>query len=106
MTDPIEAPARAIRELWPEDGSIVQVCDLLASEADTLARAAITAYLSAQKEVGWVLVPVAITPHMAVALESNFAECLPASEVHAANWQIAWADALTAAPDPLANKEA
>lgn len=49
---------------------------------------------------GWALVPVEITPAMAQKLESNFAECLPPSEVHAANWREAYRAMIAAAPTP------
>lgn len=45
---------------------------------------------------GWKLVPEKITPAIGHALESNFAECSPPSDVHAANWQDAWTKALAA----------
>lgn len=44
------------------------------------------------------LVPSRITPEMAHALESNFAECTPPSPIHAENWQKAWSKCLAAAP--------
>ena len=51
---------------------------------------------------GWQLVPVNVTKEMAHALESNLAECLPPSDVHAENWRKAYANMLAAAPQPLA----
>lgn len=45
-----------------------------------------------------VNVPREITAEMAFELESNFAECLPASEVHRANWAEAYRRMLAAAP--------
>lgn len=48
----------------------------------------------------FVLVPRTITPEMARALESNYAECMPASDVHVANWREAYAAMLAAAPEP------
>jgi hypothetical protein len=50
MDKAIEAAARALRELWPEDRAIVQVFDFMDGEAETLASIAIKAFLSALKE--------------------------------------------------------
>lgn len=61
---------------------------------------AILAIIPTSPPEGWRLVPVAITPEMARALESNFAECVPASEVHRANWAEAWINCLAASPSP------
>lgn len=68
----------------------------------TVLGSAITAYLQALsgstgETEGWVLVPREITPKMAHALESNIAECVPPSEVHAANWRDAYRAMLSAA---------
>jgi hypothetical protein len=54
--------------------------------------------LSQPSPAGWQLVPVEPTPEMARCLESNFAECLPASAVHVANWRDAYRAMLAAAP--------
>ena len=51
---------------------------------------------------GLKLVPIEPTPEMAQALESNFAECLPPSDVHVANWRSAYQAMLAAAPTPPA----
>lgn len=57
-----------------------------------------TAALAALEASGVRLVPERITPQMAWCLESNFAAPLPASEIHAANWQEAYCAAISASP--------
>jgi hypothetical protein len=55
---------------------------------------------------GWKLVPIEPTPEMARCLESNIAECLPASEVHVANWRNAYRAMLNASPSPGGTSDA
>lgn len=45
------------------------------------------------------IVPRKVTKEIGHALESNIAECLPPSPVHAANWRDAWGNATAAAPN-------
>ena len=61
-------------------------------------------YTSPTIPEGWRLVPIEPTMEMALALESNYAECLPSSEVHNANWIDAYHAMLAAAPKPEDNK--
>lgn len=64
--------------------------------------AAIRAYLASAEPAGWRLVPPDITPEMAHALESNFAECTEPSAVHQENWSGAYKQMLLLAPLPAA----
>ena len=74
----------------------------LDAERERLRAAVLAAMRRGGVPDGWQLVPVNVTKEMAHALESNLAECLPPSDVHAENWRKAYANMLAAAPQPLA----
>lgn len=85
-TDPklIEAVARALEPKCRGFGA----GDMPMAVAREFAQSAITAYEAARGDGVWV--PRDITPAMAHALESNYAECIPPSMIHVANWRDAY----------------
>ena len=97
---------RAALEEGRKDAAAIKDRSDVSSDAWTLTLvdAAIRALIDSEPAPvvadGWKLVPVEPTPEMARALESNIAECLPASDVHVANWRDAYRAMLAAAPTP------
>jgi hypothetical protein len=96
MTDPklIEAVARAYAKI--ADGAVY---DAMPPESREMyakrVMPIITAYEAARGDGVWV--PRDITPAMAHALESNYAECIPPSMIHVANWRDAYRAMIAAA---------
>ena len=74
------------------------------AEGERIADAAILALRQWMDAEGLVCVPKTITAEMAWCLENNFAEPLPASQLHANNWQDAYTAMIAAAPDVLGEK--
>lgn len=92
-----QSAAEEIRNLWPDDHSIVQVSDFLTTEADTLASVALYALRTWLKNERLVIVPAEPTTKMFEAHSNCTSQELWAG--------IGWAAMIAAAPDALRDGE-